>query len=193
MKLTKAQRELLAELPTHVVPEYRPVQSLIVKGLATWRDETTTMLDITPTGPRPPLPEPGAIQMSLDTLLDRVRTATGPDRELEIALVEFFVGPGEAVLHEVHHIRAYEYLSSTDAALALVERTLPGCGIVIDREPSAKGGAPAGAAVYGWIGEEGHEGRAGEHFDATGPTFPIAILSALLSALTALQSGEDGK
>jgi hypothetical protein len=48
--LTKAQMELLCELPTHVVPEYRPAQALVAKGLAVWRDDKTTMLDPTPAG-----------------------------------------------------------------------------------------------------------------------------------------------
>lgn len=49
-KLTKAQAELLAELPTHVVPEYRPAQRLIALGLAQWNDEKTTMLNPTESG-----------------------------------------------------------------------------------------------------------------------------------------------
>jgi len=49
-KLTKAQAELLAELPTHVVPEYRPAQALIAKGLAAWADDKTTIMMLTPAG-----------------------------------------------------------------------------------------------------------------------------------------------
>jgi hypothetical protein len=50
LKLTKAQRDLLTELPTHVVPEYRPGRVLIEKGLAAWADEKTTMMVITEAG-----------------------------------------------------------------------------------------------------------------------------------------------
>lgn len=144
-------------------------------------------------------------------LLERVKAATGPDRELDfrihIAVIEDVVWPVRDRLGRItnpdyrmsDYLRGYSsvinsddqdfdfprYTSSIDAALALTERLLPGCGIVIDREPPAKGGAPAGAAVNGWIGQEGPEGRAWEHFDATGETFPLAILGALLSALIA--------
>lgn len=50
VKLTKAQFELLHELPTHVVPEYRPAQALIKKGMAVWHDDQSTLLDPTPSG-----------------------------------------------------------------------------------------------------------------------------------------------
>ncbi len=50
VKLTKAQLELLRELPTHVVPEYKPAQALILKGMAVWHDSETTMLDPTDAG-----------------------------------------------------------------------------------------------------------------------------------------------
>lgn len=50
VKLTKAQRSLLAELPTHVVPEYKPAQALIALGLAEWADARTTLLNPTPAG-----------------------------------------------------------------------------------------------------------------------------------------------
>ena len=49
-KLTPAQVSLLRELPTHVVPEYRPGQALVAKGMAEWADETTMMLNPTPAG-----------------------------------------------------------------------------------------------------------------------------------------------
>lgn len=47
-KLTKAQRELLAELPTNCVQEYRPAQRLVAMGLAVW--VTMSRLDITDAG-----------------------------------------------------------------------------------------------------------------------------------------------
>ena len=49
-KLTKAQRSLLAELPTHVAPEYRPGKALIEKGLAERAGSKTTMMRITTAG-----------------------------------------------------------------------------------------------------------------------------------------------
>lgn len=137
----------------------------------------------------------------LTALLERVRNATGPDRRLNIYLHVLLNNDGR--LGDYASVDEYAnsaiqlgwntpaYTASVDAALALVERVLPGCGLAIDREPPAKGGAAAGAAVNGWIGEDGPDGRAWEHFDATGPTFPLAILTALLLALTSNQEGND--
>lgn len=48
--LTKAQMALLAELPTHVVPEYKPALRLIELGLAEWADARTTMMNPSPAG-----------------------------------------------------------------------------------------------------------------------------------------------
>jgi hypothetical protein len=49
-KLTTAQDNLLRELPTHVVPLYKPAQKLIELGLAEWADARTTLLNPTPAG-----------------------------------------------------------------------------------------------------------------------------------------------
>ena len=48
MKLSKAQRELLQELPTQCVQEYRPAQKLVALGLAVW--VTMSRLDLTELG-----------------------------------------------------------------------------------------------------------------------------------------------
>lgn len=49
-KLTTAQLNLLRELPTHVVPEYRPGRALLEKGLAEWADDKTTLMQPTDAG-----------------------------------------------------------------------------------------------------------------------------------------------
>lgn len=52
-KLTKAQRELLAELPTICAEHYPPAKKLVAKGLAEWRQPDGHIMDrleITPAG-----------------------------------------------------------------------------------------------------------------------------------------------
>lgn len=50
LKLTKAQLELLRELPTTCVREYKPAQVLVEQALAEWRTEASATLTITNSG-----------------------------------------------------------------------------------------------------------------------------------------------
>lgn len=113
----------------------------------------------------------------VEGLLERVKAATGPDRELDRAIGEHF---GECDYSGPAHHRplsdwARPYTASIDAALALVERCLPGWVVLIDQYPSS------------WTVNIAHYktgyGVWGDDFDATAKTGPLAILSALLHAL----------
>lgn len=137
--------------------------------------------------------------MILKDLLDRVKGATGPDRKLDedIAvwtypeLATFQRSPSGGWIHpEFGKIAPADgYTSSLDAALALVERRLPGWGCTITL---ALGGGST-ATVFA---------KDGQQFDINGdanislsewldqgnihlPTAPLAVCAALLSALVA--------
>lgn len=101
-------------------------------------------------------------------LLERVRKATGPDRELERdIMVEAF---GDGVRNA---LPVPTYTASIDAALALVERKLPGWIWMLDKNES-------GPFDFVLWAETGLRAKA----NAMGPTAPLAILAALLTALT---------
>lgn len=57
----------------------------------------------------------------IEALLERVKAATGPDRELDEA-IRFYFDP----VGSVYYSESSAYTASIDAALALVERMLPG-------------------------------------------------------------------
>lgn len=70
--------------------------------------------------------------MNRDTLIslrDRVRAATGPDREIDRDLWAVFVAETpRANADGLRYIQPEPYTTSIDAALALVERVLPDLG-----------------------------------------------------------------
>lgn len=125
------------------------------------------------------------------TLLSRVKAATGGDRELgrEVLLslgwtrtcVGHFYGP---LYHwdappglYVPHLHGKDdalpdITSSIDAARALLERVLPGCGWAVGRSPSGTGWArcfrPLGREVYSE--------------SSAGPS--LALIAALLEAIS---------
>lgn len=118
-------------------------------------------------------------------LLERVKAATGPDRELDwrIAEVLNIPEPWPATTAWPPFMAGSKfdkalpaYTTSVDAALALVERCLPGW----KRSLFEKRGG-------GWIARVSSPRwdtfTSGE--DTPMPTAPLAILAALLSALTA--------
>lgn len=78
---------------------------------------------------------------------------------------------------------AKHFTTSLDAAVALIERKLPGCGITVDREAACNGSVGGGAVINGYIGREGPEGRAWGWIDAKAHTMPLALCVALLKAL----------
>jgi len=135
--------------------------------------------------------------MELTALLERVRSATGPDRYADCHLWVIAQG-GDARMHvcdssmqdfvwergidgfwvrSVVKFRAVpKYTASIDAALALTERVLPGWSI----EQVGWGNG----LVFASVGNYGE----GENYMAglgDAPTAPLAILAATLSALIA--------
>lgn len=113
----------------------------------------------------------------LSELLERVKAATGPDRELDAAIWYALVEqprPGNKIDRDMIS-RWPEYTSSLDAALALVLRASPLKGPV---ELTVAGSAQACL---------NSDDPCGLQVQAFGNTPPLALLAALLSAL---QKGE---
>lgn len=133
----------------------------------------------------------------LSTLLDRVKAATGPDQEIDEA-IWLSVVPGASrknVMAEWPEEEAiWEYSdpernlvgrslvprlsASIDAALALVDRSLPGWGVYFRRDKETTG---AGMLL------PDHFRVSPAHEEAA--SIPLAILAALLSALIAYPIG----
>jgi hypothetical protein len=121
-------------------------------------------------------PTPG-LEQGLTTLLERVMRAPGPDRELDYAISRF--ADGELARHSSLHL---PYTASIDAALALVERKLPGWTVANLSQQDDKT----------WYCElrEGHL-TSYSRVAASNVTYghrpanlPLAILAALLGALS---------
>jgi hypothetical protein len=83
-------------------------------------------------------------------------------------------------------LSAPAYVSSIDAAIGLVVRLLPGWAWSTSYDPPFFGGNPP----YGCKLRAPKRGTHGEGRWVLGPTFPRAILAALLTALAAGQSPE---
>ena len=119
----------------------------------------------------------------LTALLERVRAATGPDRELDLLVWELLVWK-TPWNHELHKTELFT--RSIDAALALVERMLPGAYINVGPMFYIDGEIVKQRAIIirplwtkwtpldDWF--DNHEGD-------QCATAPLAILAALLSAL----------
>jgi hypothetical protein len=133
----------------------------------------------------------------LRALLDRVQKATGPDRELDKELLwvlgryswrgmNYWNDTGEMWPSRL----SVFFTASIDAAVALVERVLPGwshahitqkthtnIGYVHNNETAFTGLAARPNPKRQW-------------FECRAPTPPLAILAAMLSALIALSTTE---
>lgn len=107
----------------------------------------------------------------LTELLARVKVATGPARELDIAITRQFVHGKFYQTTET----AGPYTSSIDAALALTERVLPGWKRSLFEK---RGGAGWVARVSSPRYETSSSGE-----DTPMPTASLALLAATLSAL----------
>jgi hypothetical protein len=124
----------------------------------------------------------------LNELLERVKAATGPDRGLDGLIAIAFPPDGEARTELGEATSRYGkywfkhdhgegsalprlYTASIDAALALTERMLPGKSVLIGLRQAA------GTKPWARIGEW-------READATSATLPLAILAALLTALS---------
>lgn len=114
---------------------------------------------------------------TLETLLERVKSATGPDRELD-ALIAHTLGQRfiEGDDEENIPLGLPMFTASIDSALALVERVLPGWEW-LKKSPSV-------ITLYRPLTEHEDAAKAwAKHFDGKGATIPLAILAACLSAL----------
>jgi len=127
-----------------------------------------------------------ATDTDLNALLERVKAAKGPDREIDIAIHVIVTNEGR--IGDYASVDEYtnsaiqlgwntpRVTSSIDAALALTERVLPG----------AKRSATelvAGWAASVLIVDSGHPDFVSEDYHADAPTAPLAILAATLQAL----------
>lgn len=114
------------------------------------------------------------------TIPARLAAATGPDRELDLAIAQALVPdvvvwlatkdapfPGAPSTY-------WKYTGSIDAVIALVERMLPGCGW-------HGGGLPSSGDAWSALRPDG----SGVEFSAEAPTLPLAILKSLFYALEA--------
>ena len=136
--------------------------------------------------------------MTLRDLLERVERATGPDRALDFAIAEFL---SYVPVHTVVETgtpygwfrRSTEFVlwktkasdphagvdlwqptpvtSSVDAALALIERKFPGCGLALNI------GSVKAASMWPL------KTQGGGFFDATARTPALALCATLLAAM----------
>jgi hypothetical protein len=123
----------------------------------------------------------------LSELLERVKAATGPDRELDDAIRHAI--DGKMVEPQLLWRETFPYTASIDDALALTERMLPGWAWCVQKIVGVPSRAPtqdceadlwvpaAKDAQIVWAGKR--------RFRADGATPALAILAALLSALEA--------
>ncbi len=114
-------------------------------------------------------------------LLERVEAANGPDRELDAGIV---VGLGldntcPFWLHSYDRTTPVRITASVDAALALVERVLPGHRVALFTNGGGEG--PTCVIMF-----ESDPVKA----DERAPTLPLAILAAMLKALIAQADGK---
>lgn len=127
-------------------------------------------------------------------LLERVKAATGPDKVLDTAIWEWTgVELSDAVQIEGARTRVREtvegltttrfyataptYTASVDAALALVERKLPGWEWTVSTDRSK-------TRFWSDMHRVVAKGELETVWGGRAPTAPLAILAALLSALT---------
>lgn len=123
----------------------------------------------------------------LPSLLTRVQAATGPDRELDEAIGKWLWAKGYNPwdcfnYNKDRDVHGKPFTSSIDAALALVEKLLPGwryamASVVLGKDEHDHVPWCGLAGPYSSCTFNDHEGRA--------TTPPLAILAALLSALIA--------
>ena len=107
----------------------------------------------------------------ISELIERVKAATGPDRELDEAIRFYFDPKGSRYYSENS-----AYTASIDAALALVERVLPEHDWIL-------GHTNGGLTIHCQLGPDADK-------MAFGDTPALAILLALLTALQSTHSGQ---
>jgi hypothetical protein len=108
----------------------------------------------------------------LASLLERVREATGPDRDIDQAIREAI--DGKMMERQLLWRETFPYSASIDASLALVGRLLPGANCVgFDKDPRD---------VTAYVSRN-HVAEGHYFVEGVAATPPLAILAALLSAL----------
>ncbi len=127
---------------------------------------------------------------TIDELIERVEKATGPDRGIDAAMFrvdqpdlarsspwpQFTIDQDEGR----DDFKAIpRYTASIDAALALMERKLPGWRISMDQMED------------GWDTDLSEPGNRSGVFNATRKTLPLAIILALLIALRSLRQSSS--
>ncbi len=121
---------------------------------------------------------------TIEELVGRVEAATGPDRKLDVALhahffpvsfdgsADHYAAVGYLNAADRRYVDSFVpfYSQSIDAALALLERVLPGCSWAIN------GGARVVPSATVWP-------ASGAAVDADGNTSVLAIILATLRSL----------
>ncbi len=111
--------------------------------------------------------------MTLTELLAKVREAKGANYMLEIEIAD-------ALGTHPRFSPPPQFTASIDAALALVERVMPGCAMNAWIDPTRPEPRRCQADIF----PEDHS------FGGSAPTLPLAICAALLSALIAREAGK---
>lgn len=131
-------------------------------------------------------------KQSLEGLVERVKAATGPDRELDIS-IGTTIGGWTYQPHVPHNFKWHDgefdrpggppsYTASIDAALALVERLLPDWVVADLSQNSRVAGDPWGCTLAIYYGSYPSKNRmAKSGYDFQRPS--LAILAALFTAL----------
>lgn len=132
---------------------------------------------------------------TLQSLKGRIEAATGPDLELDLAIY------GALIFKDMDQLAPGEtnpmpkpYTASIDAALALVERLLPGWAWRIEYWPSAPvtdDHLPAMVEMWERDAEGWYHSPLIRINNARGATPALALLSALVSALIAKEHNHE--
>lgn len=117
---------------------------------------------------------------TLSELLARVEKAEAPDLELGRAAANTLLSCGVAGANFC--ATNGNPAASLDAALALLERVLPGCDWTISNESPIDGPGP-----FAWV-----QPAIGEGSRAYGKTPALALLAAMLTALISKEEGSRG-
>lgn len=124
---------------------------------------------------------------TLQDLKDRLDKADGPDRELDADLAllggwtEF---PGDNWIGPFGEICVPNYTASTDAALGLIERVLPGWRVDFIQQSLDEPYWTSG--LYKRVADTHQIDRA----SGSAPTAPLALLRALMAALEQAKAAE---
>lgn len=112
-------------------------------------------------------------------LIAKLEALDGPDREVDLELTTKFFGGREADLHRAYGLHCYDFTSSLDAAVALVERVL----LEHAREISVWPGSCHVTILM--TDENGFHNSSMGSFEALHEIEAIALLIATLKALEA--------